>query len=196
MATARNREERSERNGSKGAGARLAAVGDQNKFGGGVEADIVSVAADIGPSTFGPSAGIEGPAGAVAATADEKAMVFGEEKEALGFVDACQRMNAAAFGEVYDLNRVILEGRDEELARGEVNAQVVEASFDTFEQDCADEGERSGLLGGGSGEASPGQKQGQAGKRLKVSAKLFRHGRRIAAERDAVVTPKGGVTMA
>jgi len=142
---------------------------------GGVEADVVGVAAEVGPRAFGPGACVEGAAGAVAAAANQETVLVREKEEPLRLINAGQAVNAATFGEVNDFDRMVLQGGDEELARGKVNGQVIEPSFDAFEGDRADEGERAGLLDGSGREAGRGQEQGQSRERLQVSATVFRH---------------------
>ena len=175
LAALGDRQERSEGDGCEGAGARLATGADEDELGSLVEADVIGVAAKVGPRAFGIGAGVEGAAGAIAAAANEEAALAGEKEEALGLVNAGQAVNAAAFGEVYDFDRVVLQGGDEELARGKVNGQVIEPSFDAFEGNRPDKGERAGLLGGSGREAGRGQEQGQSREHLHVFATVFRH---------------------
>ena len=192
MASLGEGQERSQRDGGERACARLAAGADEDEIGGGVKPDVVGVAANIHPWAFGVGAAVEGTAGAVATATSEKPILSGEEKEALGLIDVSQAVNAAPFGEVHYLNGVVFQGGDEEFARGDVNSEVVEAAFDALERDRAEDGERARLLGGG-GKAGRGQEHGQSGARLNVSESLCRHGWRIAADWDLVVTPKGYV---
>lgn len=116
MASVLDRKERGEGDGGERAGAGFAAGADEDEVGGGFKADVIGIAAEVGPRAFGPGAGVEGAAGAVAAAANQEAVLAGEKQEALGFVDARQAVNAAALGEVYDLNGVALERGDEEFA--------------------------------------------------------------------------------
>ena len=196
LAALGDREERNEWDGDEGTGAGFAARANQDELGGGFKADVVGISAEVGPRAFGVGAGVEGATGAVAAAADEKAIVFGQEEEALGLVDAADGVDAAAFGEVHYLNGVVFERGDEEFARGGANGQVIKPALDAFERDGADESERARRLGCGGGKAGRGQEQGQSGERLKVSASLCRHGGRIAAESGVIVTRKGAVTKA
>jgi len=163
---------------------------------GGVEADVVGVAAEVGPRALGPGARVEGAAGPVAAAANQETVLVREKEEPLRLIDAGQAVNAATLGEVNDFDRMVLQGGDEELARGEVNGHVVEPALDPVERGGADAGERARLRDGGRWGAGRGQEQGQCGERLHVSASLCRHGRMIVAEQIALVAPDANVRKA
>src|ERR1043165_8116881 len=90
---------------------------------------------------------VENVAGAAFRVGDVELVRFGNKADALRLAQAGDRVDAVARLEVYDLDRVVAERRDEEPLPFEIDGEVIDPAFNVGQRDGLYEAQRRGFLG-------------------------------------------------